>query len=570
MIVGIDLGTTNSLIAVWRDGCAELIPNALNEVLTPSIVGLDDNGDILVGQPALERMLIHPELTASVFKRYMGTAKTVSLGKHSFRPEELSSFVLRRLKEDAEYKLGQSVEEAVISVPAYFNDTQRKATRIAGQLAGLRIDRLINEPTAAALAYGLQSAAAERCFLVYDLGGGTFDVTVLELFEGVMEVRASCGDNFLGGEDFVKALIAHFVEKAGIPAGMKPEDFESGTAYQLVRREAERAKIRLSEAKSAVLEIPWHNDKLRLEISEEEFARLSEPLLERLRAPVERALRDAKIRPSALNEILLVGGATRMPLVRNMVTRMFGRFPSFSINPDEAVALGAAVQAGLKQRDAALREIVLTDTCPYTLGVEISEAIKDSTALRNGLYLPILERNTVVPASRVETLVTLTDNQKLIALKIFQGENRKVQDNIFLGSLHVQVPPRPKGQEKIDVRFTYDINGLLEVEATVLSTRIRKSIVIEENPGVLSDEEIRKRFEALTKLKIHPREQTENRTLLARAERLYQEHLSESRLMIGQMTNAFEASLETQDDREIAKSRKNLAEFLNHMEQKPL
>jgi molecular chaperone HscC len=567
MIVGIDLGTTNSLAAVWEDGRPQLMPNALNEVLTPSVVGVDDNGDILVGRPALERMLVHPELTASVFKRYMGTPKKISLGKHAFRPEELSSFVLRRLKEDAECRLGRPVEEAIISVPAYFNDTQRKATRIAGQLAGLRVDRLINEPTAAALSYGLQSASSESRFLVYDLGGGTFDVTVLELFEGVMEVRASCGDNFLGGEDFVKVLIDRFAEKAAIPAGIKTQDLESGTFYQIIRREAERAKCRLSDEKSTKMEIPYNGEKITLHISQEEFASWSEQLLTRLRAPVERALRDAKIRPSELNEILLVGGATRMPIVRNMVARMFGRFPNFSINPEEAVALGAAVQAGLKERDAALREIVLTDTCPYTLGVEICEEIEGSKAFRTGLYLPILERNTVVPASRVQTLVTLTDNQKAVDLRIFQGESRRIQENIFLGSLHVSVPRRPKGQEKVDVRFTYDINGLLEVEATVISTGIRKSVVIEENPGAISAEEIKKRFEALSKLKIHPRDQTENRTLLARAERLYQEHLAESRIMIGQQTSAFEASLEKQDEREIAKSRKRLAELLDQIEQ---
>jgi molecular chaperone HscC len=338
MIVGIDLGTTNSLAAVWEDGRPQLIPNALNEVLTPSVVGVDDTGDILVGRPALERMLVHPELTASVFKRYMGTPKKISLGKHTFRPEELSSFVLRRLKEDAECRLGRPVEEAIISVPAYFNDTQRKATRIAGQLAGLRVDRLINEPTAAALSYGLQSASSESRFLVYDLGGGTFDVTVLELFEGVMEVRASCGDNFLGGEDFVKVLIDHFAEKAAIPAGIKTKDFESGALYQVIRREAERAKCRLSDEKSTVMEIRLNGDKIMLQISQEEFASWSDQLLTRLRTPVERALRDAKIRPSELNEILLVGGATRMPIVRNMVARMFGRFPNFSINPEEAVA----------------------------------------------------------------------------------------------------------------------------------------------------------------------------------------------------------------------------------------
>ncbi len=568
MIVGIDLGTTNSLIAVWKDGRPQLIPNALGQVLTPSVIGLDDNGEILVGQPALERMLVHPELTASVFKRYMGSGKAISVGNHAFRPEELSSLVLRRLREDAEHWLAQPLEEAVISVPAYFNDTQRKATKIAGQLAGFRVDRLINEPTAAALAYGLQNQNPESRFLVFDLGGGTFDVTILELFEGVMEVRASGGDNFLGGEDFVSILVDRFIEKAAVPAGLDPVQLKSGSLYQLIRRAAERAKRQLTDSRSAVMDLSWHGKSVRLEISEEEFKSWSDSLFTRLRKPVERALRDAGIRPSELNEILLVGGATRMPLVRSLVARMFGRFPTTHINPDEAIALGAAVQAGLKERDAALREVVLTDTCPYTLGVEVCEEIEGTERFQTGLYLPILERNTVVPASRVRVLSPIRDNQSAIDIRVFQGESRRVAENIFLGAFHVGVPPGPRGQEHVEIRFTYDINGLLEVEARVLSTGVRKSIVIEENPGVMTGDEIKARLESLARLKLHPRDQTENRSLLARAERLYEENLRETRMQIGKWTAAFSDALDSQDPRKIAKARDQLTTFLDQIEDK--
>ncbi len=566
MIVGIDLGTTNSLIAVWKDGRPQLVPNALGQVLTPSVIGLDDNGEILVGQPALERMLIHPELTASVFKRYMGSGKSIPVGNRIFRPEELSSLVLRRLKEDAEHWLAEPVEEAVISVPAYFNDSQRKATKIAGQLAGFRVDRLINEPTAAALAYGLQNQNPESRFLVFDLGGGTFDVTVLELFEGVMEVRASGGDNYLGGEDFVSVLVDRFIEKAAVPAGFDPEQLRSGSLYQVVRRAAERAKRHLTESRSVVMDLSWQGLGIRLEISEEEFKSWSDPILMRLRKPVERALRDTGIRPSELNEILLVGGATRMPLVKNLVARMFGRFPTAHINPDEAIALGAAVQAGLKARDAALREIVLTDTCPYTLGVEVCQEIEGSERFQAGLYLPILERNTVVPVSRVQTVVTIQDHQTEIPIRVYQGESRRVADNIFLGAFLIGVPRGPRGQEQVEIRFTYDINGLLEVEAHVLSTGVRKSIIIEENPGVMTADEIKTRLESLAHLKLHPRDQTENRSLLARAERLYEENLSETRLEIGRRTAAFTAALESQDPRKIAKARDQLTTLLNRVE----
>src|SRR5262245_38165597 len=374
MIAGIDLGTTNSLVAVWRDGEARLVPNALGEFLTPSIVAVDDNGEILIGRPAAERMLTRPDLTTALFKRHMGTNKATRLGNRDFRPEELSSLVLRSLKRDVEMWTSETVDEVIISVPAYFNDTQRKATRIAGELAGLKVERLINEPTAAALAYGLSSQQPETQFLIFDLGGGTFDVTIVELFEGVIEVRATAGDNFLGGEDFVSVLIDRFLVWAASAEGPTRKDVQSDPRlYQIIRREAERAKRQLTSAQEVSMNVPWKDTVLRFPFTDALAEEWFEPVLQRIRQPVERALRDANIRPSQLSEVLLVGGATRMPLVRSLVARMFGRFPDTRINPDEAVALGAAIQAGLKARDAALREVVLTDVCPYTLGVEISE-----------------------------------------------------------------------------------------------------------------------------------------------------------------------------------------------------
>jgi molecular chaperone HscC len=564
MIVGIDLGTTNSLAAIWRDGEPKLVPNALGEFLTPSIVAVDDNGEILIGRPAAERMLVKPETTAALFKRDMGTNKTTRLGSRDFRPEELSALVLRSLKRDVEMWTGEPVDEAIISVPAYFNDTQRKATRIAGELAGLKVERLINEPTAAALAYGLVSSDPETQFLVFDLGGGTFDVTIVELFEGVIEVRATAGDNFLGGEDFVNVLIDQFLTWAAGAGGPSRKQVENDARlYQSLRREAERAKRQLTESKTVPMNVLWNESMLKFPITESEAETWFEPILYRIREPVERALRDANIRPSQLNEILLVGGATRMPLVRHLVTRMFGRFPATRVNPDEAVALGAAIQGGLKMRDSALREVVLTDVCPYTLGVEVSEPT--DSGFQTGLYLPIIERNTVIPASRSRTLWTLHDRQKAIDVRVFQGESRRVQDNIFLGTLRVAVPPKPKGEVKVEIRFTYDVNGLLEVEATVPSTGVKRRIVIEENPGVLSPEEVAERFASLGTLKIHPFDQVENRTLIARAERMYQEYLGDARMLIGMNTQMFANILERQDPREIERARKEFEAFLDSL-----
>ena len=368
MIIGIDLGTTNSLVALWQDGKPRLVPNALGSLLTPSCVSLDEDGTILIGAAARDRLQTHPERTASLFKRHMGSDKRFRLGTQEFRAEDLSSLVLRALKEDAEAALGHAVTEAIISVPAYFSDGQRKATRIAGELAGLKVERLINEPTAAALAYGLHQSEVETQFLVFDLGGGTFDVSVLELFEGVMEVRATAGDNFLGGEDFVNEIVQKFFLTHGLSNAAR----DDRRFMQQLLAQAETAKRQLSQETDARIAVSWRDSEYVLDLTQNLFAELSEPLLARLRGPVERSLRDANIRTSDIATVVLAGGATRMPLVRQLVTLMFGRFPCIDMNPDEVVAAGAAVMAGLKMKDQTLDEVVMTDVCPYTLGVNTS------------------------------------------------------------------------------------------------------------------------------------------------------------------------------------------------------
>jgi molecular chaperone HscC len=469
--------------------------------------------------------------------------------------------LLRSLKADAERTLGAPVHEAVISVPAYFSDAQRKATRIAGELAGLKIDKLINEPTAAALAYGLQERG-ETTFLVFDLGGGTFDVSILELFEGVMEVRASAGDNFLGGEDFDDRLVEHFISRIG--AADLPDTNQPAIAQRL-RREAQRVRHALGQAQVARFSLREQTREWGLELTQDDLTQIVQPLLDRLRTPIERALRDARIKVADLDEILLVGGTTRMPLVRKLVATLFGRIPAMQLNPDEVVAQGAAIQAALQARHASLEEVVLTDVCPYTLGIET--AVQLGTGYQNGHYLPIIERNTVVPVSRSRDVSTLSDNQKVVRLGIYQGESRLVVNNIFLGELEIPVPPRKAGEVTLEVRFTYDNNGLLEAQVHLPINGETRRLVIENNPGVLAPDEIAQRLAALEALKVHPRDQQVNTLLLARLDRLYQECLGDARDYIAGLANRFQQVLDTQDEHRIREARGDITQRLAYFEQ---
>ncbi|MFZ5637709.1 MAG: Hsp70 family protein [Pseudomonadota bacterium] len=559
MIVGIDLGTTHSLIGAYRENAPVLFPNALGDFLTPSVVSVD--GDtVLVGQAARDRLISHPNHTVASFKRWMGTARETRLGDRSFRPEELSALVLRSLLADAEAALGGKIEEAVISVPAYFSDAQRKATRTAGELAGVRVERLINEPTAAALAYGLQSRDGEGRFLVFDLGGGTFDVSILECFDSVFEVHASAGDNFLGGEDFLDTLIDAFCRDSDLRRQAIPAQ-----EYGQLRRRLEQFKREIGAAAPPTLQIAIGGRDYVWSLDEERFSQLSEPLVQRMRAPIERAMRDAKLQPSQLDEIVLVGGASRMPLVARLVSRMFGRLPLRHVNPDQAIALGASVASGLKSRNSKLEEIILTDVCPYTLGTQIAR--RDGHGqVHTGFFHPIILRNSTVPISREDQFFPMHDNQQKLTIDIFQGENPLVANNIKLGEITVDLDKRRQTDENgVTVRFTYDINGLLQVEVTEHATQRRHELLLEQNPGLMTPEEIRARLAALAQLKIHPRDQQENIAVLARAERLYEEFLHE-RERLQEWIMHFRATLDTQDTTLIARQRDQFAEALDALE----
>lgn len=557
--IGIDLGTTYSLAAYWDGSQAVIIPNVLGEHVTPSIVSVDAEGEVLVGRIAQERLITHPQLTASTFKRFMGSAKKYKLGTMTFTPEELSSFVLRSLKEDAENHLGESVTKAIISVPAYFNDVQRKATKKAAELAGLQVERLISEPTAAALAYGLHQNQ-ETSFLVLDLGGGTFDVSILELFEGVMDVKSIAGDNYLGGEDFTEILVAYFIQKNKL-------DAESLTPItrSMLYKQAEQSKRILGTESAATMRIVIKEEEYVLTIDRLELEQLVQPLLIRLRQPIERALRDASLQPSDLDGIVMIGGATKMPLIKQIISRMFGKMPYANISPDETVALGAAVQVALKQRDQALDEMILTDVCPYTLGTSVLRR-GSSGQTSSGHYFPIIERNTPIPVSRVERLYTAADNQKIISVDVYQGESPRVENNLFLGEMEFQIPQAPRGEESIDVRYTYDVNGILEVEVTTVSTGQKHQMIIEQNAGAMTKKQIEARLLELRSIKIHPRERTENRLLLARGERLYEEVLGDQRKFIAQCLKVFEDALYTQNEKVIEKAAQAFNEQLAEIE----
>lgn len=559
-VVGIDLGTTNSLISIFTDEGSVLIPNGSGKYLTPSVVGLSDKKDIIVGETAKHRLISHPNLTAARFKRYMGTQREFKLGKKTLRAEELSALVLKSLKADAEAHLGCPVERAIISVPAYFNDVQRKATYAAGKIAGLKVERLINEPTAAALAYGLNSVEDENTFLVVDLGGGTFDVSILEIFSGVMEVRSSAGDAFLGGEDFTDVIVKEFEKQLGKEAE-KLDDKKKG----LLRDLANKAKFKLSQSDDVTVRFQGKKSESSLTLTRSNFEEITKKLQDRLRKPIQRAIMDAGMRAEDIDRVVMVGGATRMPIIRKIVTRLLKVFPEHSLDPDEVIALGAAVQAGLLTRHKALDEIVMTDVCPFTLGTDV--AVQTSaTTYETGHFQPVIERNTVIPASRVVRNTTLQKGQQKLELTIYQGESPRVIENVKLGTITKYVPINHTGYEEVDIRFTYDVSGVLEVLVTSVSDQKTQRMVIEGNPGSLSKSDIDKRFKELSKLKIHPKDKSENAELTARLKAAYENHLGDIRTHINHLLTQFESVLEKQNDTDIQLMRTELTTWLDELE----
>ena len=575
MIVGIDLGTTNSLIAYYTKEGAKIIPNRLGKNITPSVVSIDEDGQVFVGETAKERLMLHPDSSAQVFKRDMGSEKKFVLGKEKktkdgrnfekdreFSAQELSALVLRSLKEDAESFLGQEVKKAIISVPAYFNESRRKATKLAGEMAGFEVERIISEPTAAAVAYGLyQHEKKDAKFLVFDLGGGTFDVSIIEMFDDVLEVHAVAGDNFLGGEDFTNVIIDMFFEEN---TELDRDSLDERTLKHIYSQ-AEKCKIALGMESHSLMKCKINDEVVEFNLDAKKYEIKCSDLFDRIRQPVKRSLMDSGIKVSDIDKVVLVGGSTKLAMVRRFVSRMFRKMPDTNINPDEAVALGAAIQGAMKERNEGVKELILTDVCPFTLGTEVMVEREDGSK-ESGHFCPIIERNTIIPASRTQRLYTVRDNQTKVNVNVLQGESRFASNNLCIGEVNVKVPARPAGEECIDVTYTYDINSLLEVQVRVISTgEISKKVFINQQVD-MTEEEIKKRFEEIEFLKIHPRDQEENRLLLLKGERLYEESLGNDRVIIDMRMRDFETVLDTNDASKIATARKEFAKFLEIFE----
>jgi molecular chaperone DnaK len=480
MIVGIDLGTTTSLVAAIKDGKPALILNERGKTITPSIVGFSETGELLVGEAAKNQAVAHPDRTVSSVKRIMGTNQRVTLGGKEYTPQEVSALILAKLKRDAESYFGQPVTEAVITVPAYFTDAQRQATKDAGEIAGFTVERIINEPTAAALAYGFQHQEESKTILVYDFGGGTFDVSIIKMVEGAFKVLSSAGNNRLGGDDFDQILgeylFDHFKKKEGIDLRNIQDEKLRLSIRQRIIEAAEKAKIDLSTLLETNVNIPFlysEGDEpkhLDVTITRADFENLTGHLIEATRQPVEQSLEAAGVDRNTIDAVILVGGTTRMPSVKRFVTDMLDREPLAEIHPEECVAIGAAVQAGVKA--GQLDDLVVVDVAPYTLGIEV---VGDR-------FSPIIYANTAIPCSQKRRYVTVSDYQTEANIHVLQGNHKKASRNTSLGEFVLTgITPKPKGESVVEVIFDYDVNGIVNVTARDRDSGAKKNIIIKQS-----------------------------------------------------------------------------------------
>ena len=567
-MIGIDLGTTNSLATYIDDnGEIQFVKNEYGNILIPSVVGIDENDDIIVGELAKERRMMNAGETASNFKRRMGTDAKIKVKNRTFDAQMLSSFVLKHLKENAEKQLNEKIDRAIISVPAYFNDKQRRDTKMAAELAGLTVERLINEPTAAALSLGSHILDQNLKFIVLDLGGGTFDVTLLETFENIMEVLSISGDTMLGGEDFTTKICEIFLKNIKLSI----VDLSRDERTKLYTK-ADRAK-KLISLKNVEIEMEIKGKKYKSEITQENFRETVKPLLVKMKVAIDKALQDGNTDAREIEKVILVGGAVKLGIIEEFVEKYFhkmrgekiyfnnddfienNKLVSIAADPDTVVAYGVGIAVGMKERNKVFKERILTDVCPFTLGTEIV----------GRRFAPIIPRNTTVPTSRSEYFYTIEDYQSQVTVGIYQGESLNIDDNLFLGEFLLDVPQNLAGKEAINVRFTYDINGILEVEATVVSTGLKKSKLIVN--GDLSEEEKNEKIKMLEEIKIQSENKNKDKLLLERANRIYAEIVNtEIRNHISDYLENYQMVVVTGDRIRIQKAKESFSQFLDKID----
>lgn len=547
-ILGIDLGTTNSLGAVYRNGKVELIPNRFGSFLTPSVVSVTEDGSVVTGQIAKERLITHPKDTAFSFKKNMGTDQKYNLGGKTFLPEELSGLIVSAIVEDAKEYLGEEIEDVIISVPAYFHDKQRVATKRAGALAGVNVKRIVNEPSAAALASYFDTQT-EQLFLVFDFGGGTLDVSIVDCFDTMVEILAVSGDNHLGGDDFNEAIAEGFLREHQLQREML-----SGTEYAILLRQSEKCKIALSTEREVKMTAVLGGQTYQSVYTNERMMRESSGIWKRIQKVLRHALRDSRVELEDIDAVVLAGGSGKMPLVQSYMEQLFEQTPMVTGFSDQLIVRGLGLVCGVMERKDEVRDYILTDICPFTLGT----GVNNESDPKHPYMSAIIERNTILPCSRIQRFSTAGDYQREVKIEILQGEEPYAEDNVQLGLITTPVPKKKRGEESVDVRFTYDINGILEVEVTVVSTGKSVTKILSQN---MDEKELARRMKQLEKLKVHPKDMTENQLILERLQALYEEALPETRDMLMYHIRQFESILALQDPRRIRKYR----EFLEHM-----
>ena len=554
MMIGIDLGTSNSLACCFKDGKCVLIPNRFHEYLTPSAISIMDDGTVEVGKIAKQRKISHPDVSATNFKRDMGSDKIYKLGDKSFTPIELSSLVIKSLVEDARIFLNEDIEEAIISVPAYFDDTKRNATKLAGELAGIKVERIINEPSAAAL-YEHMMDTIEKTYMVFDFGGGTLDISIVDAFDNIIEIIAVSGDNHLGGNDFDEALLEYFLMEHNLLGKL---DIHT---HSVARKQAELCKIALSTQKEAQFQLHVEDQLYTSIITREKLIAICAKLFKRISIPMKRALSDSHYAISDIDEIIMVGGSSKMCIVQDFVKQLMHKQPVVSMDCDTYIAMGCGIAAGIKMRKDDIKDVILTDICPFSLGIDV---INHDLNDHRMLFSTIIARNTTLPASRTQTYYTAHDRQKTIECNIYQGESMYCDENLFLGSLDIDIPPRPKGEIIIQVTFRYDINGILDIEVYVPATNETISKVIINEKCQLSEVEKAKRLKALKQFTLHQTNDMQLAELISKGESLFYQCSNETRSQVMAAVNYLK---KIKNSNHISQQKKGMEDIQNFFQQ---